>query len=171
MGFRFIYSSVFNFIFFFILQAFFFRNLVVFDMGVCMVYTAAIILTPLSINTSLYIAISFAFGLLMDGFYDSYGMHAAASVAIAFARKYIVSLIEPSTGFDEGSEITIPELGFGWIVRYVFLMCMLHMFVLLFIEAFTFSFFFFTLLKAFVSGVVSAVLILLIIYLRRVTFS
>lgn len=50
------------------------------------VYILFIILYPIKNNRSLFIFLSFLLGLTIDMFSDSGGVHAAASVAIAFLR-------------------------------------------------------------------------------------
>lgn len=96
-------------------------------------------------------AIAFALGLGIDIFYDSVGLHAMASVGMVYVRGYWLSRITPQGGYDRNSMPTLGSNGLQWFVVYVLPLIFIHHIVLFFVEAGGSTYFWFTLLKVFLS--------------------
>ena len=57
------------------------------------IYILFIIFLPLNIERNQYLFISFLFGLVLDFFMDTGGVHAASCITISFIRPYALNLV------------------------------------------------------------------------------
>lgn len=110
-------------------------------------YILFILLLPFNTNKPLVLVISFVYGLCIDLFYDTQGMHASACVFMAFARRFVLKLLSPREGYDENHKPTQAYMGSAWFISYALLLIFAHHLVLFYIEAFSFHEFFRTLLR------------------------
>ena len=72
---------------------------------------------------------AFCMGLSIDMFYDSFGLHAASLVIVAFARPLLCALIEPRGGYEVGQSLTKHSLGFRWFIRYSAIISFSHILI------------------------------------------
>ena len=124
------------------------------------VYILFILLLPISTPKYLLLILSYLIGLIIDVFLNSLGVHAAASVLIAYLRPYIIRAI--SNREDDRSDY--PGLGqntFRWFMSYVTIMVFFHHILLFYLEVFSFSHFFITLGRALISSLFSIFIIVL----------
>ncbi|TVQ08211.1 MAG: rod shape-determining protein MreD [Bacteroidetes bacterium] len=103
------------------------------------IYPLFILLLPFDIKGWVLLVAAFFSGLGVDMFSDSMGMHASASVFMAFMRPAIIRLISIKTDFDPGAEPRIENNGLGWILLYTVLLLFLHHLALFVIEVFRFD--------------------------------
>jgi hypothetical protein len=160
-----IFFTVFNILLYFCLQILIFRNVALFDMAFCFVYVGFILLIPLEFPQLLTLLLAFSFGLGMDIFYDTLGIHAGACVLIAYIRPYIIHFLTPRGGYDANSEVSITYMGFQWFVSYAFIMVLVHHFVLFIIESWGIGTVWYMLSKTVLSAIFSVVIIVLFQYL------
>ena len=99
------------FLLYLLLQILILRNIVLFDYAFCFVYIGAILLLPAEVNRTLLLIMGFLTGLLVDVFYNTLGMHAAATLLIAYLRPFWIQLQLETKGNTERLEISIPEWG------------------------------------------------------------
>lgn len=125
------------------------------------VYILFILLMPFETPNWLLLVTAFALGLSVDLFTQTPGMHAAATVFMAFVRPYVLGLSAPRDGYEPGSFPRLYYYGFKWFLRYTVILVLTHHFVLFYIEVFRFSEFFSTLLRVLVSSLFSVILIML----------
>lgn len=71
------------------LQILIVRNLVIFDYGFCFLYVACILLLPNEISQTVLLLLAFATGIIVDTFYNTLGMHAAATVLMEIGRAHV----------------------------------------------------------------------------------
>jgi hypothetical protein len=147
------------------LQILLVRNFVLFDVAFCFVYIAFILLLPFEIDAVLLLLFGFGTGLMIDVFYDTLGIHAAACVLTAFVRPWILRFITPRGGYEVGMQLSIRSMGLDWFAPYAFILILIHHLTLFFIEASDISLFFTALLKAFCSAILTWALILITQYL------
>ena len=83
MTLREILSTTLLFVLYLALQILLVRNVVLFDYGFCFIYIACILLLPNEISRTWLMIIAFVTGLIVDTFYNTLGMHAAATVLMA----------------------------------------------------------------------------------------
>lgn len=122
-------------------------------------YVLFILMLPFETPKSLLLVLGFITGITIDMFYDTQGMHAAASVFLAYCRPSILKLFSPRDGYDFGVKPTIQYLGVPWFISYAGILIILHHLVLFYIEVFRFSEFFFTLLRALTSSATTLLLV------------
>jgi len=129
------------------------------------VYVFFILALPVETPRWLLLMLGLITGLVIDMFGNTGGMHAAATVFVAFARPGILRIIAPRDGYDTDMRISPQTLGFKWFITYVSILLVLHHLVYFYIEVFRFSEFFITFFKAILNSAVSLTLILLGQYL------
>ncbi len=128
-------------------------------------YILFIILYPVNGNKMGLLLASFLLGLILDMFCNSGGVHAAASIILAYYRPLIFKF---SFGLSyeyqtvKLNDVLTPE-------RFSFLLIavVLHHLVLFILEVFRFSFFFEIILKTITSAIFTLLVCILIIYLIK----
>lgn len=122
------------------------------------VYILFILLFPLSGNKGLLIFLSFLLGLSIDIFGDSGGVHAAASVFIAYIRPWILKF---SFGISyEHNNIKINKTSLAQRFTYVSVMVLLHHIVLFWLEVFSISHILLIVKSTLFSGIFSILLLM-----------
>ena len=146
-------------------QILIFRNVVLFNFAFCFIYIGFILLIPLEVPILLLLSLAFFFGLSIDLFYDTMGIHAAATVLIAYMRSYIINFLTPRGGYDTSTEISIPALGFQWFVVYEIVMIFIHHLFLFLIESWGLGVFFRMIGKTIMSTLLTLFVFILFQYL------
>lgn len=134
------------------------------DLGIYInpfLYVLFIIALPFNIPKWLLLIISFFTGLTVDMFYDTIGIHAAASVFMGYCRPYIYNLFSPRGGYESSKEPSVRDFGTSWFLSISSILIVLHHFVLFYLEIFKLSEFFHTFLRVVLSSMVSAFFVLL----------
>ncbi|MBD0824701.1 rod shape-determining protein MreD [Aestuariibaculum marinum] len=130
-------------------------------------YILFILLFPVKNNRMLIIFLSFLIGLTVDLFQDSGGIHAAASVFIAYARPLILKF---SFGMMyEHQTIKFDNVEFGSKFTYISILTLVHHFVLFSLEIFNASKIILVLQKTLFSSIFTILLCILatIIFSRK----
>ena len=131
------------------------------------IYILFIILYPTKNNRTLFIFVSFLIGLSIDLFLDSGGIHAAASVFIAYTRPL---LLRSSFGIQyENHAIKFDSVEFGAKLSYITLLTLIHHIILFSLETFSISKILLILQKTLFSSIFTILLCILItiIFSRR----
>lgn len=150
-----------SFFLFFVFQVILFKKLVLFNTAFCFIYVAFILLLPIETNPLVLMITAFGLGLLIDVFYDHQGMHAAATVAVAYVRNYWLAAITPQGGYDANTIPTLANNGLTWFLTYSIPLITLHHAILFFIDAGGFSLTGVTLLKSLTSVLFTMMVLLL----------
>ncbi len=116
-------------------QVIFFRDVAFVNLAFCFIYLWIIIKAPIQIPSFNLLMGAFALGWLIDIFYNTHGMHAFATVLIAFLRPVFFKFLTPANGYDDRSSVTLREMKWLWFFPYVFLMLFTHHVVLFLLEA------------------------------------
>jgi rod shape-determining protein MreD len=124
------------------------------------IYILFILLLPLSTPRYIILVFAFLLGLTIDIFSNSLGVHAAASVFIAYARPLVIRVIS-NREEDRSDYPGMFQNKFTWFLSYVTLMVFMHHLVLFSIEVFSFHHFGATLLRVLISSVFSIFVIVL----------
>lgn len=124
-------------------------------------YVLIILLFPLDTPKWLVLILGYFVGLTIDMFEDTVGMHAAACVAMAFARHYLLKILAPRDGYDIENGLTLKSVSIRWFAIYAGLLIIVHHIVLFYIEAFGFSEFFSTLGRIILSSIFTLGVVLL----------
>ena len=157
--------QILNFLVYTVLQILIVRNLVLFDTAFCYVYIAFILLLPIEVGVVTAMLFGFTSGLLVDAFYNTFGIHAAASVFIMFIRPRWLAFLTPRGGYDIGIAPTPQALGLRWFATYAFPLILVHHALIFFIEVADFQLFSFTLAKVLTSAIFTLVMITIIQYI------
>lgn len=123
-------------------------------------YPLFIILLPTRFSTISVMVVGFFTGLFVDVFYDSIGVHAAASVFLGFIRPLAFNIFSPREGYKVDLYPTVYNLGFPWFLRYSGFLLFGFCFFYFAMEAFTIVHFFQILKKTIVTFIFSFLIIL-----------
>ncbi len=123
------------------------------------VYVLFILALPFEIPKWLLLSVSFLLGLTIDIFSGTPGVNASASVFMGYLRPYILNLLSPRDGYEIGTFPNVSYFGFSWFFKYAVVLVFAHHVFLFFIEVFSFANFGATLLRIFVSTILSLILI------------
>ncbi|WP_080238207.1 hypothetical protein [Spirosoma rigui] len=167
MTLREILSTILLFVLYLALQVLLARNIVLFDYAFCFVYIACVLLLPNETSLTWLLLIAFATGILIDTFYNTLGMHAAATVLMAYCRQFIVRAQIDVPGVESRIEFSLKELGLGTFFRYVFVLAFIHHAALFFIEASSLTLVVPTLIRVVASTLLTTVSIVLIQFFTR----
>jgi rod shape-determining protein MreD len=100
-------------------------------------YILFVMLYPIKNNKMLFILLSFLLGLLVDMFLDSGGIHAAASVTIAFIRP---TALKTSFGaIYEYQAVKFSTAAIGQRITYITILTFIHHLILFSLEFFNLS--------------------------------
>ena len=90
------------------------------------IYPLFILLLPLGSVDGLLIVLSFFFGLCIDSFYNTMGLHASAAVFLASIRPFVLRFLEPRGGYENGKALTKHHFGARWFVQYSSILIFMH---------------------------------------------
>ena len=128
-------------------------------------YPLFIALLPLRMTRGLVILLGFAFGLLLDLFYETLGLHAAALTFTAFLRGPLLRILEPRDGYGVKAAPVAADVNRTWLLRYLAFLFLGHCIFFFSVQAFSFVFLQDILLRTlftFLASYAVAVLVMLI---------
>ena len=154
-----------NFIFIILLQ-----GLIINQFQLCgyvypMVYIVAILMLPFETDLFLSILLSLALGIGVDAMSDTFGLHTSSSLLIGYIRPYFLKLIKPRDGYDSTMLPTIHDMGKTWFIMSTGILLFIHHLWFFTIEILRFDLLDISLIKTFLSSIVSLFIILLLQYL------
>jgi|TARA_B110000908_G_scaffold166737_1_gene218389 rod shape-determining protein MreD len=100
-------------------------------------YIAFIFIFPLNKNRFLFLSAAFMFGLILDFFSDTGGIHAASLLFVAFLRIYFIKLFFKKNNIDY-LLFNLHSETFGQVFNYVVTLTVIHHFVLFSLDNFSF---------------------------------
>ncbi len=160
-----VFSNILRFFGLVIIQVFIFKKIVIggsgFNYVSLFIYPLFLMLLPLRTPHLVLVLLGFVTGILIDAFYDSYGVHASASVFIGFIRPYVLNILEPKGGYMLNSSPTKRRLGPRWFFIYSSTILFAHLFFYFSVEAFTFSYIKEIIIKTVSSFLISIMIIML----------
>jgi hypothetical protein len=131
------------------------------------IYLLFILIYPINGNKALLILLSFLLGLTIDIFGDSGGVHAAASVFIAFIRPIVLKF---AFGVSyEYNMVKINKVPLAERLVYITVLVFIHHFVLFSLEIFSLSHILLILKSTLFSGIFSTIVIMctLLLFSRK----
>ena len=90
------------------------------------IYPLFILLLPVGMIDGVVLLVAFFYGLSIDMFYDTPGLFASATVAVAAARPLVLAIMEPRGGYEPGKAPTKYNLGTRWFVQYSGILMLWH---------------------------------------------
>lgn len=139
-------------------------HLSIFHTAICLSYTGAILLLPITSNAVRTLFFAFLVGLCVDVFHSSLGIHTAACVFLGFFRANFLNWMVPAGGYEEYMTISIPSLGFRWFFPFAFGLLFIHHLVFFLIDFASLAHFGDALLAAFTSSIFTFLFLVLIQY-------
>ena len=124
-------------------------------------YILFILLLPINTPAWLRLLSGFLIGYTIDIFSQSPGLHAAASVLIAFIQPHIISALNTKGDVDPAKEPKLAYMGFKWFINYSALLILIHHSFYFLLEVFRFSNFLDTLYRILLSSFITFIAILL----------
>lgn len=170
MNIRNLFSSILLIIFLGVIQILFLKNLALFGVAFIFIYLLAILSLPISIKTSPLLLIAFGLGFMIDIFYETIGMHAAAATLLAFVRSLWLKAISPTGGYVDTEEPSLNEMGLVWFITYSFPLIFVYSLVFFTADQWGTSGFLGVLNKSFFSSILTcllAILVQLLFFKRR----
>lgn len=137
-------------------------------MAIPYLYILFLLMLPIDLPRWAELLIGLATGLAIDMFTNTLGLHASACVLVAYLRPILLKGIAPRDGYEFGHRPTIQDMGIEWFLKYALVMIFIHHLWLFFVEVYSLTGFFTTLLRTVLSTVFTFILVLLSQYL---TFS
>lgn len=129
------------------------------------VYVLFILLLPARINKSFMLVLAFFTGLTIDYFGNTLGLHAAATVLLAFFRPAVLDLFFKNIEFSSGEEPGLSKIGVGGFLRYTLVLVFIHHSAIFFLEVFSFSDFLTLLYRIALSTLLSTAIIMITVML------
>lgn len=157
--------NIFRFVILLTIQILIFNNINLFGYINPYPYLLFVLLYPVNGNKSLLLLSSFTMGLLLDVFLNSGGVHAAASLVLAFVRP---SLFKFSFGLSyEYQTVKIADKLSPERITFLFLAVIIHHFVLFSLEYYRFSLIAEIFVRTLSTTIFTLLFCLLIIYLIK----
>jgi rod shape-determining protein MreD len=122
-------------------------------------YVLFLIQLPFEMPPWLGMFIAFFTGLCIDMFYSTAGMHTTVCTFIGFMRPRLLRLMSPRDGYDSSTQPTMQFMGRTWFLTYAGIIIVVHHLLLFFLEMLSFHEFFWTLLRASLSAMVTLLLV------------
>jgi len=127
-----------------------------------MIYPLFIFMLPFQMGTVPLMLLSFAFGLVIDSFSNTFGLHASSAVVMAFFRPIIFKWLSPRDGYETVEAVNVYSMGGRWFLYAYGTLLLIHHTWFFAIESFKLNEFIWILLKIAISVPSSFLLSLLV---------
>jgi hypothetical protein len=137
------------------------------------IYYLYVLWLPFSLGRMSLMLVSFLFGLTLDYFTQTPGLHAAACVMIAYLRGFVVNILIPQEGAEQNYKSPSPvSMGWAPYAVYVLVLTLLHHTYLVLLEWLQFGSFLFFLGKVVATSGISVMLVLIteLLFFRKEKF-
>ncbi len=130
-----------------------------------MVYPLFIFLLPMKMNRITLLFIAFTFGIFIDAFSDTYGLHTSALLLFAFLKPILFNLLFNQDDYDPLVEMNVLNMGVVWYIKLFGTLLFIHHFWFFFMEMFQLNKIGFVLQKTLLSLPLSFLISILLQYL------
>lgn len=153
-----IFKEILLFVILVLLQVLLLNRIAVFGLAVPILYIYFLIKLPYGRNRFYVIVSGFLLGIVIDIFFNTPGMNAAATTITATLRSMVLNLFYPKNEYED----LVPGIhtSTAAFVKFTVMMVLLHQTLLFFIEAFTLFNLTSTLIRIGSSSILTIVLIL-----------
>lgn len=127
-----------------------------------MIYPLFFILLPFDTKPVVLMLLAFTMGIILDSFSNTFGLHASASVILAYFRPELYRLFAPREGYDLLMKPSVKDMGFKWFISVSSSLIILHHFWFFFLEYFKWSAWITILQNTILSGVITLFIIIAI---------
>ncbi len=129
------------------------------------IYILFILLLPFETPGWLLLILSFGTGLTVDIFSGTLGLHAASTVFLGFMRPAIIKFVGEKPEYDITTQPKLEQMGLKWFMAYAIVMTFTHHLFLNFVDVFSFTEFWQTLLRVVISTLATFLFIMLFEYI------
>jgi len=167
-------KNIIRFVFFILLQALLLHRIPFLHKTITpYLYYLYILWLPFSLPRGWLTFVGFIFGLTLDYFLDTPGLHAAACTLIAYIRPFLINLLIPQQGTEQSyASPSIRSMGWAPYFTLVLILTLLHHAYLVFLEWLQIGSFLYFLIKVVASTGISLLLVLLteMLFVRKERF-
>ena len=167
-------KNIFRFAFFILLQALLLSRIPFLHQSITpYLYYLYILWLPFSLSRGWLTFTGFVFGLTLDYFLNTPGLHAAACTLIAYVRPFLVNMLIPQEGSEQSyASPSVRSMGWAPYFTLVLILTLLHHSYLVFLEWLQIGSFWYFISKVFASTAVSMMLVLLaeMLFVRKEKF-
>lgn len=157
--------NILRFVFLILLQVWVLNNIQFSGFINPYVYILFILLLPFETPAWFILILAFFLGLSVDMFTNTLGMHASASVFMAFFRPYVLQSIAPRDGYEINTFPRVYYYGFTWFFKYTLILVFIHHLFLFTVEVFGFTSYYWVLWRTVLSTLFTMVIIIISQYL------
>ena len=127
------------------------------------IYPIFIFLLPIKISNLRLLLLSFGMGLTVDIFSNTGGIHAAASVFIAYLRPFLLNNLMPGGKIEDQAQPDMEKLGLVSFLIYAGSLLLIHHYLVNLLDVYSFRDFWYTFTKSLLSTVFALVIVLIYI--------
>ncbi|RMG80155.1 MAG: rod shape-determining protein MreD, partial [Bacteroidetes bacterium] len=122
-------------------------------------YIYPLLLLP--VTTPLWAAMltAFVYGIYIDSFSHTIGMHVFSAVALMYIRNFILNIMLPRESMEPGMIPNVKNRGWSWFLTYASILIFIHHLILFNVESWNLSEFFVNLYKTVICGIFTLSLI------------
>lgn len=125
-------------------------------------YIFFVLALPFGTSGRSVLMLSAAMGLAIDFFTGSMGVHTSAMVMLGYSRHLILPALAPQGDYENGVVPSVPVNGWGWYLRYLVFLTLIHHTILFFVESFSFQNLGFTFLNILLSSLFTIILLIIL---------
>ncbi len=167
-------KNIIRFVFFILLQALLLHRIPFIHKTITpYLYYLYILWLPFSLPRGWLTFVGFIFGLTLDYFLDTPGLHAAACTLIAYIRPFLINMLIPQQGSEQSyASPSIRSMGWAPYFTLVLILTLLHHAYLVFLEWLQIGSLLYFLIKVVASTGISLLLVLLteLLFVRKERF-
>lgn len=160
-----ILPNILRFIFLFLIQLLVFNKVQLHGFVQPFIYILFILFLPIRMPKWLVMVIAFIYGIMMDFFLNTGGVHAAACVAVGYVRPIILGYLAPRSGYESIDFPNVKDLGIQWFLIFSGILIALFHLVYFLLLNFSFTNFGFTLLKIILSSLTAIIISIVLEFL------
>lgn len=152
-----------------LVQILFLKNLALFGHAFGFLYLLGLLILPNTIRTIPLMLVAFSLGFILDVFFETIGMHAAAATLFAFLKPIWLKTASPTGGFDETEEPSLSQIGLGRYVSYAFPLLFIYALAFFIADQWGTGGFFGVMIRSFFSALFTLLLTILVqvLFFRR----
>ena len=125
-----------------------------------MFYALFVLALPFETPRWALLVLGFAMGFANDVFCDTPGLNAGATTLMAFARPWVLGMLAPRDGYENGTRPYLMHMGFVWYIYYSGLLILIHHAAYFMLDAFGFAHFFKTLGQIVITALLTEILVI-----------
>lgn len=128
-------AQAFSFLLLFLIQTFALNNIHINNYTVLFIYPIAILILPMLLHKTLRLILAFGYGILLDVFSHTGGLHASSLTAMAFFIPFWGKLIYPKSQYSEESNFFVIETDWKKFLFFMLGCLFVHHLVIFSIES------------------------------------